>query len=205
MTLGDFLSLLLAFPTNVFFIPFCFFLLIMLIDLFFNVFESLSADLDFLDLDDLPGSGLLLPQVLSKVPLTVALCLSFFVATVLTFYTSEFLADAELTEHLFWLQVGLIPIQAYAALAISAWVLKPLAPLFDKKKAFAAINFVGMKGRVHSSVVNDQIGEIIVVHKGSESLLDAMVLNAEDDIQYGDEVFIVEQDPSSRRYVVKKS
>lgn len=203
MALGEFFEALMAFPTNVFFFPFILFLLILLLDLIFNVVEGLTADLDILEFDDIPGSGLLLPPVLSKVPLMMALSVSFFCATVISFYLTEFLQSWVQGTVLFILNVVSIPIVAYIALAVSAWVLKPLTPLFDKKKAFAEMDFIGLKGRVHSSVVTPERGEVMVLHKGSEFLLDA--INQDDTpIKYGDEIIIVYKDKAANRYVVAK-
>ncbi|NOH64644.1 DUF1449 domain-containing protein [Vibrio sp. RE88] len=203
MTLNDFLSELMAFPTSIFFVPFLLFLVVMLIDLVFNVVESATAELDLFDFDNLPGSGLLLPPVLSKVPLMVALCSSFFVATVLSFYTSQWTQS--------WWNDGLliaanlisVPFTAYFALMIAAWLLNPLSPLFDKKKAFAQVEYVGLAARVHSSKVTSEIGEVMVVQNGNEYLLDA-VTEQDIDIEYGDEVIIVAREAESRRYVIAK-
>lgn len=203
MAVGEFLGMLMTFPTSVFFIPFVVFFLIMLIDLVFNVVEGFTADFDLFDLDNLPGSGLLLPQVLSKVPLMVALCVSFFVATVISFYASDIAQGFISGSILLVANVISIPVVAYISLAISAWLLKPLAPLFDRKKTFAKVEFIGLKGRVHSNVVNREKGEVVVLHEGNEFLLDAM-LQDDSSIQYGDEVIIVYKDDASDRYVVAK-
>ncbi|KKD59302.1 hypothetical protein RN22_16710 [Grimontia sp. AD028] len=203
MAVGEFLGMLMTFPTSVFFVPFVVFFLIMLVDLVFNVVEGFTADIDLFDLDNLPGSGLLLPQVLSKVPLMVALCVSFFVATVLSFYASDIAQGFISGPILLVANIISIPIVAYISLAISAWLLKPLAPLFDRKKTFAKVEFIGLKGRVHSNVVNREKGEVVVLHEGNEFLLDAM-LQDDSSIQYGDEVIIVYKDDASDRYVVAK-
>ncbi len=60
-----FLSVLLSFPTNVFFIPFIIFFVIMLIDLVFDVFEGLLGELDIVDLDNMTGGSLILPPILT--------------------------------------------------------------------------------------------------------------------------------------------
>ncbi|USH05187.1 DUF1449 domain-containing protein [Grimontia kaedaensis] len=203
MTVGEFLGVLMTFPTSVFFVPFVVFFLIMLVDLVFNVVEGFTADIDLFDLDNLPGSGLLLPQVLSKVPLMVALCVSFFVATVISFYASDIVKGFISGSMLLVANIISIPVVTYISLAISAWLLKPLAPLFDRKKTFAKVEFIGLKGRVHSNVVNRKKGEVVVLHEGNEFLLDAM-LQDDSSIQYGDEVIIVYKDDASDRYVVAK-
>ncbi|WP_283131031.1 DUF1449 domain-containing protein [Enterovibrio norvegicus] len=204
MAVGEFLGMLMAFPTSVFFIPFVVFFLIMLVDLVFNVVEGFTADLDIFDLDNIPGAGLLLPQVLSKVPLMVALCVSCFIATVISFYSAQ--VNNNLFSGVTNLLIDLvsIPIVAYLSLAISALLLKPLAPLFDRKKAFAQVDYIGLKARVHSNVVNKERGEVVVLHQGNEFLLDAM-LQDESTIQYGEEVVIVYKDDTSNRYVVAKA
>ncbi|WP_028021939.1 hypothetical protein [Enterovibrio calviensis] len=204
MVLGDFFDALLAFPTNVFFLPFLLFLLILLIDLVFNVVEGVTGDLDLFDLDNIPGSGLLLPPVLSKVPLMVALSVSFFVATVISFYLTMYISVLFPSTIQFVVDLVSIPIIAYLSLAISAWLLKPISPLFDRKKAFAEVEFIGLKGRVHSSVVTQDKGEIMVLHQGNEFLLDVVI---QDDVStsYGDEVIIVYKDSATKRYVVAKA
>ncbi|MDD1795338.1 DUF1449 domain-containing protein [Enterovibrio sp. ZSDZ42] len=204
MAVGEFLGMLMAFPTNVFFIPFVVFFLIMLIDLVFNVVEGFTADLDIFDLDNIPGAGLLLPQVLSKVPLMVALCVSCFIATVMSFYSAQMNISLFSGVTNLLIDLASIPIVAYLSLAISALLLKPLAPLFDRKKAFAQVDYIGLKARVHSNVVNKERGEVVVLHQGNEFLLDVM-LQDESTIQYGEEVVIVFKDDTSNRYVVAKA
>ncbi|MEX0335975.1 DUF1449 domain-containing protein [Vibrio tubiashii] len=203
MNLSNFLSHLLAFPTNIFFIPFIFVLVVMLIDLVFNVVESLTAELDLFELDSIPGSGLILPPVLSKVPLMVALCASFFVATVLSFYASQFTLDWLSEPLIVVVDVLSVPVIAYFSLVIAAWLLKPLSPLFDKKKAFAQVEFVGLTARVHSSKVTTQVGEVMVAQNGNEYLLDA-ICEQNVNIKYGDEVVIVAREAESRRYLIAK-
>ncbi|NRB67445.1 MAG: DUF1449 domain-containing protein [Vibrio sp.] len=203
MTLNDFLSELMAFPTSLFFVPFLVLLVVMLIDLAFNVVEGATAEIDLFDFDSLPGSGLILPPVLSKVPLMVALCCSFFVATVVSFYASQWAQNWWKDGLLFAANLVSIPITAYLALVIAAWLLKPLSPLFDKKNAFAQVEYVGLSARVHSSKVTSEVGEVMVVQNGNEYLLDA-VTEQEIDIEYGDEVVIVAKEAKSRRYVIAK-
>lgn len=203
MDLQGFVSLLLGFPTSIFFIPLTVLFVIMLVDMVCNVFETFTADLDLFDLDDIPGSGILLPPVLSKVPLAVALFVSFFFATILSFYYQEW--TVRFSDLTVWFVVDIIsiPVTAYLALFISAWVLKPLTPLFSKHN-FAEVNYIGLKARVHSSTINQDIGEIMVKHRGNEYLLDA-IINQKTPVHYGDEVIIVSKDKASNRYIVAVS
>lgn len=203
MDFSAFISLLLSFPTNIFFVPLGLLFFIMLIDLVCSVFETFASDLDLFDLDDLPGSGIILPQVLSKVPLAVALFVSFFVATIISFYYQQW--SQVYTEYRLWLiiDIAVIPVIAYLSLFLSAWILKPLAPLFSKNN-FAEVDYIGLKARVHSSTINQDIGEVMVLHNGNEFLLDAM-MSQDTPVKYGDEVIIVAKDKASNRYVVAVS
>ncbi|MCG9752981.1 DUF1449 domain-containing protein [Vibrio brasiliensis] len=202
MNLSEFFSVLTAFPTNVFFVPLVFISLVMLVDLVFNVVEStVLSEFDLFDIDNIPGAGLLLPPLLSKVPLMVALSTSFFIATVMSFYVSHYSQNWLSGLLLEGLNVLSLPIIAYFSLVIAAWLLKPLSPLFDKKKAFAHVEFVGLKARVHSSLVTTDMGEIMVMQNGNEYLLDA-ICNQGVEFKYGDEVVIVAKTTEPRRYLI---
>lgn len=204
MTLDEFFSALLTFPTIVFFVPLLVFLIILLVDLAFNVVESFTADIDFLDLDNIPGAGLFLPPVLSKVPLMVALTVSFFIATIMSFYSYQFLISFIPNTFLFISSIVLIPVIIYPSLFVAALLLTPLAPVFDKNNSFAEMNFIGLKAKVHSSVIDTEWGEIVVYHEGKEFLLDAMI-DSGTPIPYGDDVVIVERDLATSRYLVAKN
>ncbi|MGD8111879.1 DUF1449 domain-containing protein [Vibrio sp. TRT 17S01] len=204
MILSEFFSELTAFPTSVFFIPFLFIFLVMLVDLVFNFVESIvPVEFDLFDIDNIPGAGLLLPPFLSKVPLMVALSSSFFIATVLSFYASHFSQRWLSGGFLMMINILSLPVVAYFSLVVAAWFLKPLSPLFDKKKAFARVEFIGLKARVHSSQVTANMGEIMVVQNGNEYLLDA-VCTQDAEIKYGDEVVIVAKTTEPRRYLIAK-
>ncbi|WP_225445050.1 DUF1449 domain-containing protein [Photobacterium arenosum] len=205
MTIQEMISILLSFPTNVFFVPFVIFLVIMLVDLVFNIVESVAPEVDLFDAENIPGAGLILPPILSKVPLMVALCVSFFVGTIVSFYLVQALNAVSEAGWMMVVEVVSIPFTAYLALFIAAWLLKPLAPLFDKKKSFAKVDFIGLKGRVHSSLVNQNRGEVVVQHNGSEFLLDVRVIEPEMSMEYGDEVIIVSQNKTTKHYIVAKN
>lgn len=198
------IDILLSFPTNVFFVPFVFLLLIMCIDLIFNVVDVAVADIDLFESGNLFSGGLLLPPILSKVPLAVGLCVSFFFATILSFYFSSFIDQYISTTTAMIAKVVSIPVNFYLSLYISAKLLSPLAPLFDKSKAFAKVDFVGMKAKVHSGEVNTQRGEIIVHHNGSEFLLDARILESDAPIEYGNDVVIVSLNKQKKYYIINQ-
>ncbi len=183
--------------------PFIALTLLLLVDLIFNVVENSFGQIDLFDLDEIPGSGIILPPILSKVPLMLALCLTFFVATISSFYLSGLTQDYFLEGSLFWIDIICLPLILYFSLAVSAWLLKPLAPLFDKSKAFAKVQFVGLVAHVHSSQVNQESGEIKVLQGGNEYLLDATT-ELDASFNYGDEVVIVGKQSDTHRYIITK-
>jgi hypothetical protein len=71
---------------------------------------------------------------------------------------------------------------------IAAILLKPLASFFNKNNAFASIDYVGLRAKVHSSQVSQEAG--------NEVLLDVMSHSTQE-IRYGDEVVIVSKDNES--------
>lgn len=202
MTFDSFFSALFAFPTNVFSIPLLVAILLLIVDLVFNVVESLTADID-IDIDNLSGDGLFLPPVLLKVPIMVALTISFFVATVLSFYSSQALNEFVSSTYVTMIELVLIPVIAYAALFISAWLLAPIAPIFDKEKAFARVDFIGLRATVHSSKIDTSWGEVVVHHQSKEFLLNAKLENGSlESILHGEEVIIVGKESESNQYIV---
>ncbi len=198
-----FISELCSFPNNVFFIPFILFFVLMLVDLVFDIFEAVIGDIDLFDFDDVADGGLLIPPVLSKVPLAVVLCVSFFFATIIEFYlvthlTSLLPESLELLAHILS-----IPLVAFSALHVSAFMLKPLSPLFNKENSFAKINYIGLKARVHSSRVDESQGEVVIIHQGNEVLLSVFAERSQS-IQYGDSVVVISKDNKLQRYLVAK-
>ncbi|AUI86948.1 DUF1449 domain-containing protein [Vibrio azureus] len=204
MSLSDFLSILISFPTNVFFIPFVVFFIIMLIDMLFDIFDGVLGELDVVDLDNMNGGVFILPPILTKVPLPIALCVSFFWATIFEYYLDTYLLSNFTSTIALVSGVVSLPIIAYLALLVSAFLLKPLAPFFNKENSFATIDYVGLRGKVLSSTVNaDTGGEVTVIHNGNEVLLDVFS-EGEQEIHYGDEVVIVSQINDSQHYLVAK-
>ncbi len=198
------LAALFSFPTNVFFIPFIIFFIIMLIDMMFDVFEGLLGELDIFDLDNMTGGSLILPPILTKVPLPIALCVSLFLATIMEYYLSTLLFSS--LSETFSLIVGIIslPVSAYIALYVASILLKPLAPFLNADNSFANIDYIGLRATVHSSqICHDQGGEVIIQHNGNEVLLDVMT-NGTQEIRYGDEVVIVSKNNVLKRYFVAK-
>ncbi|USD65679.1 DUF1449 domain-containing protein [Vibrio sp. SCSIO 43136] len=204
MELGTFLSLMTGFPVAVFFFPFALCLLILMLDLVFNFVDGLLPDLDLFDFDDVPGAGLILPPVLTKVPLMLALTTSFFLATVAMFYSQQVFTHLLADSLQLPVTILSIPLVAYISLWGASWLLCPLIPLFEKNRSSARIEFIGMRGRVHSNQITATSGEVMVLHDGREILLDAMAY-ASETMDHGDSVIILDKDQESKRYIIKKS
>ncbi|WP_087018133.1 DUF1449 domain-containing protein [Thaumasiovibrio subtropicus] len=203
MDTASFLSVLTSFPTNIFFVPFVILFFVMAIDMVFDFADAAFGELDFFDFDAETGGSLLIPPVLSHVPLAVALCVTFFVGTVMSYYV-----DTLALVHLEGVvataaKIATVPVSAIASLHVASWLLKPLQPLFDKEKTFATVNYIGMRARVHSSTVTQERGEVVVTHQGNEYLLD-VVAETSAPMAYGDEVVILSKVEDSKNYVVTK-
>lgn len=89
--MAAFLDALMSYPVIIFSMPFCLFFALMVIDLIFDLSDGSLGDVDGVDVDSGWSAKLLLPPVVSQVPLPVALTVSSFFATVLTYYLHYYL------------------------------------------------------------------------------------------------------------------
>ncbi len=203
----DFLLGFFTFPLAVFSVPFLFLFVLMLISVFTGFIDDLpffgdtDADVD-LDLDA-NVSATWLPIGITKVPLTVSLTMITFVGTVIIFYVDHFLLNDLSGNSLYLFSAAAIVLTFFVSLYVSAFLLKPLMPLFDKEKSFAQINYVGMNAIVRSEKVSAEFGEAIVTKGSIENQLD-IYTESNEPISYGDEVLIVSLDPAINRYLVIK-
>ncbi|KLV02304.1 DUF1449 domain-containing protein [Photobacterium aphoticum] len=194
-----FFSALLSYPVAVFFIPFCIFAILMVVDLLLNISEA-GADGD---IDGSWATTLFLPPVIAQIPLPITLCISTFVATIITYYL-----DRVLLSHFDGLILTVITgvallIILYVALFVSAQLLRPLAPLLCKENSFAVVTFEGKRAFVRSASVTHEHGEAIITDAGNELQID-IYNNINEDIHYGDEVLILSKNEDTGRYLVSK-
>ena len=201
--MNTFLDVLMSYPVAVFAMPFCVFFALMLVDLVFDLSDGSLGDADGFDADSTWSAKLLLPPIMSQVPLPIALTVSTFVATIIAFYAQEYFFSL-FTGAVFYLVTApaLIGI-LYLSLHISAFVLKPLEPVLSSKNAFAKIEFEGMRAFVRSNVVTEKQGEVVVKQGANEIQLD-VYSDSRIDIKYGDEVVIVSKSNELNRYLVAK-
>ncbi len=202
----DFMQSFFSFPLAITAVPFCFLFLLMLL----SVFTGVVDDLPFLNFDtdvdvdaDAVSAGTWLPIGITKVPLTISLTTVTFVATVLMYYIDHFVLSTFDAVLYVGLSLAALIASLLASLYIAAFLLKPLSPLFDQKKAFAVVDYVGMNARIRSNRVSGAFGEAVVTQGGLENLLD-VYSESEEPISYGDEVLIVSHNPELQRYLVIK-
>ncbi|MGF1688087.1 DUF1449 domain-containing protein [Photobacterium japonica] len=196
--MSSFLSVLLSYPVAVFFIPFCVFALLMIIDLMLNISDTNSSDMD--------GSWattLFLPPVIAQIPLPITLCISTFLATVMAYYLESLLLGQFSGLMIDGITVITLVVVLYVALFLSAQLLRPLAPLLCKENSFAVVTIEGKRAFVRSAIVNSEQGEGIITEAGNEIQID-IYNNLNENIQYGDEVLILAQDDNTKRYLVSK-
>ncbi len=198
-----FFDALMSYPVIVFSAPFCLFFALMLIDLLFDLSDGSLGDIDGVDIESGWSAKLLLPPIVSQVPLPVALTVSTFVATVLTYYLQCYLFGLLLGVAFYAVTIPALFVIYYLSLHISAFALKPLAPVFNAKNAFAKIHYEGMMAVVRSSQVSSNYGEVVISQGANEIQLDAYIESG-DDIPYGDEVVIISKHHDLEKYLVAK-
>lgn len=201
----DFFLGFFSFPLAVTAIPFLFLFCLMLISVltgFVDDIPFLNTEAD-IELDAEVSGGTWLPVGITKIPLIVSLTTISLVATVLIYYIDILFLNS--LDNLLYLgtAAGSILAALFTSLYIAAFLLKPLQPLFDHEKSFAAINYVGMNAVVRSNAVNQTFGEAVVTKGSLENQLDVY---SESDglISYGDEVLIVSLNTENQRYLVIK-
>ena len=206
----EFIQQFFTFPLAITAVPFCFLTLLMLISVFTGFLDDLSffnfdADLDAdIDADgDIATTGTWLPIGITRIPLTVSLTTITFVATVIIFYTDYYLLGMLTGALEIAASVIAIIVALFISLYIAAFLLKPLSPLFDQRKSFAVIDYVGMSAVVRSNKVSAAFGEAVVTQGSLENQLD-IYSETSDTISYGDEVLIVSHNPELKRYLVIK-
>ncbi|GGB34140.1 hypothetical protein GCM10011502_03980 [Oceanisphaera marina] len=188
-----------AFPVVMTAIPFLLFLLLLLFSVFTGLFDEL---LPSLNVDaDLPD--MLLPIGITQIPIVVSLPLVFFLATAELFMFSHLVTPLVPAWLFYTLATLAIPLACYLSLYLAAWILKPLAPLFDQSRVYASINYIGMRARVRTSRVGAHFGEVVVTRGSVENQLD-VYCDDKEELHYGDEVRILSFNDVTRRYFITK-
>jgi len=202
----EFIATFLSFPVAVTAIPFSILFLLMMLSLATGMVDDLlpsfggdaDADID-LDLD----SSVWLPVGIAKIPLVVSLTCITFIATIIVFYVDTlFIAGLDGLIYNF-AAIAVIVVSLVVSLYISALLLRPLIPLFDRELAFARVDYIGMSGTIRSNVVTAEFGEAVITQDSLENQID-VYSSGNDPISYGDEVVILSYNDDLERYLVIK-
>ncbi len=215
----NFFEIVFSFPVAVFFIPYCIFLGLMIIslitgfldDLHFPLLGGVDVDLDA-DGDMFSnhghfGDNLLLPIAMTKVPLPVALTVTFFIASLLS-YLSELITRAVmpvLPDFLYMpLIIVLLILCLWISLHIAAFILKPFLPIFDKTNTLAIVQYEGKIGVVKTMVVTSHSGDVEISEGSLGNHIDVYTEEPEGTLRYGDTVLVVQFNKEKERYLVMK-
>lgn len=192
---------LFAFPAVVTVVPFCIFLVLLVFSVFTGLFDDVFPGLDFNADAELPN--LLLPIGITKIPLVISLPLVFFLASGQLLLFSYWLMPLLSAWSFYALSAVAILVSCYVSLYIAAWMLRPLAPLFDHTHTYAKIDYIGMSGRVRTTRVDAHFGEVVVTRGSVENQLD-VYCDEKEQLSYGDEVHILFFNVATRRYFITK-
>lgn len=195
----DVWQLLFSFPVVVTVIPFFLVLLLLLFSLVTGLFDEVLPGLDL----DAEAPNLLLPIGITRVPLVVSLPLVFFLASAALMVFSHLVMPLLPVWLFYSLSVVAILLSGYLSLYIAAWMLSPLAPLFDQRHMFSKVDYIGMSGHVRTSRVDAHFGEIVVTRGSVENQLDAYC-DEQEALRYGDEIHILAFNETKGRYFITK-
>lgn len=181
----------------------CLYWLISIIGLF-----DFDADLDFeLDADtDVGGLSGGIKSLLSfvnaaDVPIMLVLTFISGIGLVLNTFANSMMNP---TGNL-WIAAGIMFAGLIASSIITRYVTKPLKPLFTvlRKDEEAKIPIIGRVGVVKSSSIDQDFGQVEVVHENnSPSLLNCILSEREEPLKKGDKVLVISQDEESGKFVV---
>ncbi len=215
--MAQFFEIVFSFPVAVFFIPYCIFLGLMIIsvitgfldNLHFPLLGSIESDLDgdMLNNHGHFSDNLLLPIAITKIPLPIALTVTFFIASLLS-YLSELIARATLSVLPDFLYVPMMMILLvlclWSSLHIAAFILKPFLPIFDKTNTLAIVQYEGKIGIVKTVVVTNDSGEVEITEGSLSNHIDVYTEEPEGTLCYGDTVLVVVFNKGKERYLVIK-
>ncbi|GBU09788.1 hypothetical protein AwWohl_09260 [Gammaproteobacteria bacterium] len=206
----NFFGDLFSFPVAIFFIPYCFFLGLMITSLLTGFMEDLHLP-GFGDVDIEVTQGnftdhMFLPLTMTKIPLTIALSITFLISSILIHIAN--IGILLLFTFLYWpLIIIAIPICFWLSLHISAFILKPFLPIFDKDKTMAIVRYEGRVGIVKTTTVSADFGEIMITDASMENQIDVYTdidLNNEIPFAYGDKALVVSFNAEKNRYLIIK-
>jgi hypothetical protein len=213
MELSSDLNILTLYPSGLFLVFLCLFVIYWIFSVIGGLDQSFGMDFDG-DIDiETSGvfSSLMVSYGLSKVPLSIGLTITSFIGFVISSLLQLnvlgmfFNYSAEFNPYDL-VYIGASTIVVVVSLFASLWLagkfVKPLIPLFDDSEKNMDIDYIGLEAKVRSSKVSDTFGEILLVDGFNEHIL--TVCSSEEGIVKNDQVVIISYDEKIKRYLVQK-
>lgn len=198
-----FYQIIMSFPTVLFTI-------LLLVVLCYWLLAILGAvDISILDVDiDADASalgavtGFMMRLGLHGVPVTIILSLVAITGWLISYYIVYFLSGLFFTTLLRYL-LG-VPVffgSLYAAVMLTAWMIKPLRPLFKRAEQQTIKRVLGQVAIVRSTLVNRHAGEATLADGGAGLILK---VRSRDEVEFhrGDRVVLLEYIPEEYVYRV---
>ena len=209
----DFLRIIFSFPTLVYTILLGVMVFLWLLTLLGMLdIDALDFDLDFdgeaeidMNLDNPTAEGLagfLVAWGLTGVPLTITLTLFSLTGWFISYFVVYFLFGLIPDGFLEYLAGAVVLIGSFfVSLPVTAMLIKPLKPLFDKAQTVTRKYVLGQVGVVRTSRVTDTFGEVSFDDGGAGLLLKARAATP-NNLKKGDRVALIEYDKASGAYLV---
>lgn len=209
-SMTTFYQIIFSFPTVIFTVPLFVCLIYWLIAIFgFVDIEMLDIDMDG-DIDAADSvaaqngiTGLLMKFGLNGVPLTIILSLISVIGWITSYYIQYFGAPLLPDFLLFSLALKVIAliVSVFAAILITAQVIKPIRSIFKKLDTTDVKHIIGQAMVVRSAEVTDIKGEALMEDGGADLLLNIRSAKGQT-FSKGDVVVAIEHDEVKNHYTV---
>lgn len=209
-SMTTFYQIIFSFPTVIFTVPLFVCLIYWLIAIFgFVDIEILDIDMDG-DIDSADSdaaqngiTGLLMKFGLNGVPLTIVLSLLSVIGWIVSYYI-QYLGASYLPNLLIFsvaLKIIALIISVFAAILITAQVIKPIRSIFKKLDATEVKHIIGQAMVVRSGEVTEKKGEALMEDGGADLLLNVRSSIGQSFVK-GDIVVAIEHDELKNHYRV---
>ena len=169
-----------------------------------GVLDVAEVDIDFGDMDVSPSgvAGLLLKLGLNGVPLTIIVSLISLFGWLFSYYIVYFLFDPIIdTFFRFIFGVPALLVSLTGAVFVTAFLIKPIRPLFQKMQQEHQKNVLGQVAIVRTSRVDDKFGEA-VLEDGGAGLILKVRTRGDDVLNKNDRVVLFEYNEVENTYRV---
>lgn len=200
--MDPFYSIVLTYPTVIF----TFFLLLTAIFWAIAAFGLLDIELLDIDVDTETGSSGVLSALLVKfgldgVPFTIVLSFVSLFGWVTSYIAMSLVAPILSIDLLLYVVGSFVFLfSLYIGSVVSAWVVKPMKPLFVDPVQKSVKDILGQTAVVRSSIVNDQMGEAVCADGGAGLIV--KVRCVESQFVKGDEVVLLSYNDDTQVFQV---